>query len=445
MPTKPGSTFTFATDALFLSGPAVGLSVKLPPPGAAQGYVPGNGIEAESPNYMLNIAGQWITDWISQGSNAADEDAHIVETDSNGLLSAAYAAIGGHSATGPSLTLTPGASGATMVLTGPGGAQFGATMSQGGSGATLRATNTGTGYAIEALTTGGTDNTAVRGRGAGAGHGILGESTGAGAGVRGEGSTTGPGVYGLGAAAAASYAVQGLAGHAAAFAIKGEADASATTGGGVHGLGHGTGYGVWAQSQEGGYALLVTGDLTSPVAASCRIAPQDTEPSGADAEGDLYANSTNHQMWYRDDVGFRAMHQSAHGFVGQAEQSTSGGSTAAGPITLATAQISPYPNQNGQKVCIIANVEIEDFSADDSYCTIDIYDVTAAAVVTGSVRTIRAKDIDAGANARGETATTMAVYALPSAASRQFALRITANSGTVTYDDNAIFVMGAYA
>jgi hypothetical protein len=447
VPTKPVSTFTHATDALFLSGPAVGLDVRLPTPGAAQGYVPGNGIEAESINYNLGILGDWLTDWISQGSNAAGEDAHIVETDSAGRLRAAYAHIGGHTSSGPSLTLSPSNSGPSLSLTGPGGAQFGATMSQGGSGATLRATNTGTGYAVEALTTGGTNNSGVRGRGAGSGHGVVGESSATGHGVRGEGHASGGyGVYGLGGAAAASYGVYGLAGHAQAFAVKGESDAAATIGGGVHGLGRGAGYGVWAQSQEGGYALLVSGDLVAPASAPMNIAPQDAEPSGGGNAGDLYANGVDKQLHFHDDSVYRTIHQSPYGFVGAAEKDDTGGSTAGGPVSIVSpVQIAPYSNQNSRKVVVLGNVEVVDFNADDAYCTFDIYDVTAAAVVPGSTRTVRAKDIDAGANARGESVTVMGVYTLPSAASRQFALRVTAGSGTVTWDDGSLLVLGAFA
>lgn len=458
MATKPSSTFTFATDATFSSGPASGEDTKAPPTGAAQGFVPGDGIESPGMNYLLNICGQWVTNWLALGSSAAGEDAHLVETDANGAVTIARGTFGGHSVAGPSLTVTSSASGASLVVTG-GGSNFGMTVNNGGGSlAALRATGTGTGYALEGLALG-TDNTAIRGSGTGSGHGVLGEGGATGDGVQGESGATsgagvrgtamaaaGTGVIGIGFAAAASLAIDGQAGHADATAVRGLTDASATaTGVGVQGTGQGSGVGVRASAADG-YALVVVGDLTAPVSAAVRIAPQNAEPSGTDAEGDLYADSTDNQLHYRDDVGFRTLHQSPYGFVGNAEQSVTGGSTGGGPVSLSSVQISPYPNQSSREVVIIANVEIEDFTDDNGQCTIDIYDNTAAAVVTGSVRTIRAHLEDGGStNANGQTATTMAVYTLPDASTRTFTLRITANTGSVTYDDNAIFAMGAFA
>lgn len=85
MPTKPGTSLTFATDAAFSSGPASGLDTKEAPTSLAQGFTPGDGIGAEEVNYLFNLVGVWIDSWLRLGSSAADGDAHIVETDSSGF------------------------------------------------------------------------------------------------------------------------------------------------------------------------------------------------------------------------------------------------------------------------------------------------------------------------------------------------------------------------
>lgn len=95
MPTKPATTYVFATDANFGSGPASGFPTKLIPGAPAQGFIPGDGINAEWVNYLFNVTGQWVTDWLDGGTSAPDLDAHIVETDSGGEASIAGLNLGG--------------------------------------------------------------------------------------------------------------------------------------------------------------------------------------------------------------------------------------------------------------------------------------------------------------------------------------------------------------
>ena len=92
MPTKPVAAFTFATNTNYSTGPAVGLPTKIPAPDLANGFIPGQGIAAEHVNTPLNVTGLWLTNWVSQGSAAAGEDAHIVETSVVGRI----AVIGGN-------------------------------------------------------------------------------------------------------------------------------------------------------------------------------------------------------------------------------------------------------------------------------------------------------------------------------------------------------------
>jgi hypothetical protein len=108
MPTKPVVTFVVATDATFSSGPASGFATRVILPSPTQGNIPGTGAAAEHVNHPLGITGDWITDWISQGTFDPDEDAHLVETSSAGLISATRANVGASTAGGgvPTLTLT---------------------------------------------------------------------------------------------------------------------------------------------------------------------------------------------------------------------------------------------------------------------------------------------------------------------------------------------------
>lgn len=99
MPTKPVSSFVFATDANFSSGPATGFPTKIIPGSLPQGFIPGTGINAEWANYLFNILGEWVTDWLLAGTFDPDLDAHLVETDSTGTLKAAQSEFGGTAGT----------------------------------------------------------------------------------------------------------------------------------------------------------------------------------------------------------------------------------------------------------------------------------------------------------------------------------------------------------
>jgi len=97
MPTKPVISFTFAIDPNFSSGPASGNPVKIASPHASQGFIPGEEIGMEPFNYLFHHTGNWISDWIEQGTSSADQDTHIVETSSSGEIKAALLDVGGTS------------------------------------------------------------------------------------------------------------------------------------------------------------------------------------------------------------------------------------------------------------------------------------------------------------------------------------------------------------
>lgn len=130
MPTKPSETFTCATDANFSSGDAAGQPTKVNPPGfpnCAQGVgTPGAPAVPEYLHKLLNITGQWVSDWLNVGSAAGAEDAHLVETDATGLANLARLGVSILATITGKLLLSGANAGirhrsdyATMVHTGP--------------------------------------------------------------------------------------------------------------------------------------------------------------------------------------------------------------------------------------------------------------------------------------------------------------------------------------
>src|SRR5688572_32336253 len=89
MATKPSSTpEIWASNALYTTGPFIGLSSKaVPAPAvAAEGHRPGSAFPtpAEYENSQQNLITTWIKSWLSLGSSAGAADAHVVETNAAG-------------------------------------------------------------------------------------------------------------------------------------------------------------------------------------------------------------------------------------------------------------------------------------------------------------------------------------------------------------------------
>jgi len=146
MPTKPGTTYTHATDLNFGSGPASGQPTKIVDAAAAtQGFIPGQGVDAEAVNYIFNIAGEWLSDWVSQGTNAADLDAHIIETDANGTASIAALNAGNTAATFNAITAVENSGASATTILG--------TNSSGGVGVAAIATGGGVGLSADVFDT----------------------------------------------------------------------------------------------------------------------------------------------------------------------------------------------------------------------------------------------------------------------------------------------------
>lgn len=181
MPTKPTSTFTHATDPNFLTGPASGSSTTAPLADPAQGFVPGSAVAAETVNLPLKITGQWITDWIEQGSSSADLDAHIIETASDGTASIAALNAGGTASTFNAITAIENSGATATTILG--------TNSSGGIGVGAIATGGGVGMSADVFDTCDGMIGQVRGSGVGVTGRVF--AGGTGSAIKGTGSVVG--------------------------------------------------------------------------------------------------------------------------------------------------------------------------------------------------------------------------------------------------------------
>ena len=97
MPIKPTFTKVFAPDDVYPGGPAAGFPTKVNVV-IPTGYVPGTFAAPEGINFDTHELWEWVTNWLFLGTFAPDEDTHIVETDSVGLISATRLEVGGSTA-----------------------------------------------------------------------------------------------------------------------------------------------------------------------------------------------------------------------------------------------------------------------------------------------------------------------------------------------------------
>lgn len=191
MPTKPSLTYTYATNVNYTAGPFVGSPTKVVPVDIPNGFIPGQGVPSAHHNYLWNISGQWISDWLDLGTSAADLDAHIVETDADGKSNLAALELGNTASSNPALVVrenTAAASSASFFTNSAGGYCILANST--GAASTIRGVHTGTGPALEGLALG-TDNVGVSGTGSDAGAGVFAQGGTTGAGLEAQGGVTG--------------------------------------------------------------------------------------------------------------------------------------------------------------------------------------------------------------------------------------------------------------
>lgn len=185
MATKPGSSFTLATNANYSVGERVGSPTKIAPPDAANGFIPGEGVTAEDLNYCLAILGDWSV-WLLAGSALAGQDRHLVETDAAGQTAIAGLVLGGTSAGFFPLAVIANTGAPSAAATfANNGAGFAIQASAGGASAAVRATATGSGAGVEAQVVGGTGPAVKATRPAAAGPALSAEKSGSGAPARG--------------------------------------------------------------------------------------------------------------------------------------------------------------------------------------------------------------------------------------------------------------------
>lgn len=343
----------WAQNALYTTGPFIGMSSKMVPPAliAAEGHRPGaaNPTPAEYENSQQNRITS-LCQWVFSGSSAGAADAHIVETNSTGRPTvhgatiddsadeAALVVIGsGVTGAAVDVTNTAGGDGVVVALGGSTGSAFSSILTTNSVGLELEQSDsaasiliTAHGSATSSCITilqggvgrgidvqGGAGNTAIEataGAGQIAGDFIASATTlhalraigGTLRAIYGVGMGTGRGGEFL-AGATGPEAVLATGSGASGRGVYGRTAAGAGLGSvGVLGEGRGTAaVGVSALSLEGP-ALLLTGDQTSPLYPEIKFTGQTPDPTLA--IGGAYRSSSMNQLRHSaDGVIFRSL------------------------------------------------------------------------------------------------------------------------------------------
>jgi hypothetical protein len=464
MATKPLTSFTFATNANYSVGPESGNPSKVVPGDTANGFVPGDGVPAAWNNYLFNITGGWSV-WLLAGTYDPDEDAHLVETDSDGFASLAQLTLGGTAAALQALIVTQntGAQSAAGVFSNT-GTGFALTGTASSTVAGIRGTNTGTGAGVEGVALG-TDN-----------HGVKGTGTGAGAGGFFTGGATGPGVtcsggatgdYGALCTGTAGFAgVSATGGSTAGEAVLGTGSwneqagvrgtthaAALTTTAGVVGAGLGAAAGV-RSTAETGYGIIAQSDTTAPVRSAFRVVPQNADPTTplmgdvthrSDIDiGRVYTDSLWQSPW-------TTASGHAHGLAAPRTTNSTNDNDAS-YVTLVTCPMaSPYePRFAGGSVLLFASARFGDSDVTNHHWEVDvqILDTTDAAVVYEETITVGPETADTNVNGDAISQWTIFVpYTVPAAGARSFDLRFkptTANGSDAVANVASLNVIGVF-
>ena len=130
------------------------------------------------------------------------------------------------------------------------------------------------------------------------GDGVVGTGIASGAGVVGNAGLTGKGVVGFGGANTVGPGVEGTGGGGGpgvkgtggggGVGVEGFGD---TNNNGVEGTGDGSGDGVLGIGGSTGKGVVAQADTTSPVRSAFQVVPQDTEPTGPNAVGDIFVTT----------------------------------------------------------------------------------------------------------------------------------------------------------
>lgn len=382
MPTKPSTTYTFATDPTFDSGPASPLGVtRIIPPSLPQGFIPGTGIAPEYINYLFNVSGAWLTDWVAQGSNAADEDAHLVETDDEGQVSAVRAVFGGALDGGPQ---------ASVILTAP-GATAGA-----GNACTVTNATKGGNNALSVLQS------------------VAGSTEAAGLFRSDDG--TGPALEASVFAGATGPAIRAT--HDLSDGSIPALDVSVNQGAG------GVSPGIIVTT-DSGYGIIVgTGGQRAPL----RLDPNNTAPI-VGLSGDVYYDDTDSRLRVRSDAAWRSLWHTTRGFVRAYAESLGETAFSAGGSPTAKASVNVPASDNlraGAIVHVRCVCEVGSDNAATDDVQLGIFDSTAPADIL-ALRDIRT--FQASGAADEKYVVLEADYTIPGDGSRTFFLGYVGGGG----------------
>ena len=353
MPIKPTDLpLPWATDVNYTTGPFPGDPTKDPPPlaVAAEGHRPGAAFPttAEHQNWQQYANTAFTLEWVNLGTFNPDADAHIVETDINGIIRAQRAQFANTvDPLSPSLEVaTSGATTAAIELTTADPTSIGIRhdTTQAGIAAFLQADNP-----LPAVVALNLDGIGIQAS-SGANHGLYAPANAAFEAALFEGF--------LGIAGARSDSANDPAGlghlaralHPDATALRAESDPGATTTGtAVEAEAFVDGVAVRAVAEDG-YAAVLSTQGTS---ATLRHVPLASDPATA-ADGDVYFNSTEGQEKTRRSAFWMGQWSTiggeAHGF----ETNNTVGLIGTIFATVATAQMNaPFePKLNGRTVLL---------------------------------------------------------------------------------------------
>jgi hypothetical protein len=405
-------------------------------------------------NWWMFTSGE-ILAWVLDGSNAGEEDAHLVETSSTGATTIAQVTITGRAGGtyGLQATGSSGAGPATGVR-GIGTGNAVGVSGTGGSGAAGHGvvgtgSSTAGAYGVRGVAAG-TNNTGVRGEGIGDGAGCscVGGASGPGgvftggggneAGAEGTGVGTGAGFDGLGGATGPG--VRGTAGGVAAQGGFFDSHLSGSSSGtGCTGRGRSDATGVYGTAADG-YGVVCESDDTSPTRSALRVVPQNADPTTL-LDGDVWQNSTTDELSVRQNSGTRRLvWRTAGQCDAYAENS---GVTSDNSATFTNACSVSLASPNEPKRTGVVRIRVTGEVGRDSAGSIDIRvrDTTSSA-------TVATRNVVLYQTATFERDIAWAMsYTLPASGARNFEVQIASNSsggGNVSIRNVTITIDGVY-
>ena len=398
MPTKPVlGAYLWASDVNYSTGPAalLGTPTKVTPPLAEsdEGWKADQSPPAQWENFSVNAITQW-TEWVRLGSNAFAEDAHVVESNATGVITAPRMLVG---------SATLGAGAASMSIFQPAAA---------GGRALEVFNNTGTDETIFAL------HSAVASAAAviharqvnGSGPAILAELD----------------IAATGDCIVVTHAVDDVASAGVQVTVTG-----------------GAGQGIGSSTDEGYACALQTTDGAA-ARAPLRIVPRAVEP-GTALDGDIYYDSADDRLRLRSDFLWRSLWHTTEGLARRyaeslGETSFSAGGTQVAKVTIAF--VAADNLRSGTTVHLRGVCEIGSDAARTDAVRVGFRDTTAGVdiVVPRNIRTFEAT----GA-ADEQYIVIEADYTLPLDGARTFILGRDGNGVDTAYIRNAsLEITGQY-